>query len=216
MFAGRNSLFVKAGLALVLIWVGVWGVLKVTGAMKPTPEKFYAYVEENSLAEIDDPEERKEVISRMAEMLNGMDTEQLREMFDEARAEAEADPDSPPGPPDFIRNMTEAEQRFFMEKRMGKAFDQMMAVFNDMEREERKRIVERTLKQMRADGDRSGDLARLEEEDPEMAERIINEGLRAYYQKASAETKLDLAPVMEQMQKNLRFRRRGGGSGSNR
>ena len=46
----------------------------------------------------------------------------------------------------------EEEQRFFMEKRIGKAFEQMMQAFNEMDREERKRIVERTLRDMRREG----------------------------------------------------------------
>ena len=90
-----------------------------------------------------------------------------------------------------------------MEKRIGKAFNQMMNAFNDMERPERKQLVERTLKRMRDDDGERVQLQRLEETDPAATERIVNEGLRAYYQEASAETKLDLAPLMEQMQRNL-------------
>ena len=90
-----------------------------------------------------------------------------------------------------------------MEKRIGKAFNQMMNAFNDMERSERKQLVERTLKRMKDDEGERVQLERLEEADPEATEKIVNEGLRAYYQEASAETKLDLAPLMEQMQRNL-------------
>ena len=81
MFDGRNALLIKAAIALVVIWAGVWGVLKVTGAMKPTPEKFQAYIEENSLAAIEDPEERMKVISRMADMLNQMEAFSLETNF---------------------------------------------------------------------------------------------------------------------------------------
>ncbi len=112
------------------------------------------------------------------------------------------DPDRDQGR-DYFKGMTPEEQHFFMEKRIGKAFNQMMTAFNDMERDERKQLVERTLKRMREDdGEREG-LRRLEQSDPAATEKIVNEGLRAYYQDASAETKLDLAPLMEQMQRNL-------------
>ncbi|MEM9865151.1 MAG: hypothetical protein AAF938_26340, partial [Myxococcota bacterium] len=102
---------------------------------------------------------------------------------------------------EFFESMNAEEQRFFMEKRVGKAFDQMMIAFNEMERDERRRIVERTLEQMK-EGE-AGRGERFEEQDAEMVEKVVNEGLRAYYQEASAETKLDLAPVLEQMQRNL-------------
>lgn len=192
---------IKGGVALAVLWGVVWGVLQVTGAMKPSPEKVEAYIADHSLSEVTDPDERRKIIARMARMLNQLEGGQLRDMFAE---EGERD-----GPPEFIADMTPEEQGYFMELRLGKAFEQMMVAFNDMEREERKRIVDRTLRQMRSDSDQSEGMNRLEDENPEMAEKMINEGLKAYYQDASAETKIDLAPVLEQMQKNLRFQRHG-------
>jgi len=35
------------------------------------------------------------------------------------------------------------------------------------------------------------------------AEKMINQGLKSFYSEASAETKMDLSPLLEQMQKNL-------------
>ena len=199
MLSGRNGLLVRGLVALAVVWAVVWGVLRVTGAMKTSPEKVEAYIEENSLGEIEDPEERKRVIARMAKMLNQLEGGDLREMFGREEAEERE------GPPDFVQAMTPEEQRYFMELRLGKAFEQMMVAFNEMERDDRKKIVERTLRQMRKNSEQAEGMNRLEDEDPEMAEKMINEGLKAYYQEASAETKIDLAPVLEQMQKNLRF-----------
>ncbi len=204
MFDSRNSLLLKAAISLLVLWAAVWGGIQFFGSMTPTPEKIAAYVEENPLAEIEDPDARREVIGRVAEMLNQLPAEEIGRLAregDEEENERRFDPRR-----GFFQAMNEEEQRFFMEKRIGKAFDQMMQAFNGMEREERKRVVERTLKQMRDDGNRRPGIDRLEDSDPEMAERIINEGLRAYYQEADADTKLDLAPVLEQMQLNL-----GGG-----
>lgn len=199
MFDSRNSLLLKAGLILLCLWAVVWGGLKFFGSMTPTPEKLVAYVEKNPLSGIEDPEKRLEVIGKVADMLNQMDPGDVRQLAEDEQVDPRRG---------FFEGMTEEEQRFFMEKRIGRAFDQMMVAFNEMEREERRRVVERTLRQMRQDGERSGGIGRLEESDPEMAEKIINEGLRAYYQEADADTKLDLAPVLEQMQLNL-----GGGGG---
>jgi hypothetical protein len=74
----------------------------------------------------------------------------------------------------------------------------MMQSFNEMDREERKKIVERSLRRIRenqGEGDRN-----LETEDPEIVEKIAEAGFKAYYSEASAETKIDLAPLMEEMQ----------------
>jgi len=50
---------------------------------------------------------------------------------------------------------------------------------------------------MRENREERGD---LEERDPEIVEKIAEAGFKAYYTEASAETKIDLAPLMEEMQ----------------
>lgn len=205
---GRQLLFVKAVAVLAALWAVVMVVMKISADHKPTPEKVAAYVDENRLADIGDADKRREVIGKVATMLNQMEPEQLRRFAEEGGEPGEAAGEER-FRREFFETMTPDEQRFFMEKRVGKAFEQMMVAFNDMDRDERRRIVQRTLRQMRDNEGDGLELRRLEEADPEMAEKIVNEGLKAYYQGANAETKLDLAPVMEEMQRNLGMRRRG-------
>ncbi len=184
----------KVAVVLTLIWAVVWGVMSVSGVFRETPEKVIAYMEGNPLSEVEDENQRREIISGLADRLNRLDHIQINEF--------QSDPDKDRRR-DFFKEMSAEEQHFFMERRIGKAFNQMMNAFNEMERSERKRLVERTLKRMRDNDDERLGLQRLEESDPAATEKIVNEGLRAYYQDASAETKLDLAPLMEQMQRNL-------------
>jgi pyruvate-formate lyase len=195
MLSSRNGLLIKAAVVLAVLWGLVWVGLSVSRSKLPTPEKLAAYVEAHPLGEIEDPEQRRQVIGEVAEMLNQLDPGDVRRLIEENQEDPRRA---------FFEEMSPDEQKFFMEKRVGRAFDQMMVAFNDMDREERKRIIERTLKQMRQEGgERRDGLQRLEETDPAMAEKIVNEGLRAYYQQANSETKLDLAPVLEEMQRNL-------------
>ena len=46
------------------------------------------------------------------------------------------------------------------------------------------------------------------EMDEKMGQRVADEGLKAFYSDADSGTKLDLAPLIEQMQRNLQM---GGG-----
>lgn len=192
----RTVFFVKIGAVLALIWGVVWGVMTVTGGFRETPEKITAYMESHPLSEEEDPDKRRKIIGTLADKLNALDHMQISEF--QGNPESSRDRGR-----DFFKNMSPEEQHFFMEKRIGKAFNQMMNAFNEMGREERQQIVERTLKRMKNDDRERVQLQRLEETDPAAMEKIVNEGLRAYYQEASAETKLDLAPLMEQMQRNL-------------
>ncbi|MCF6312117.1 MAG: hypothetical protein L3J39_06675 [Verrucomicrobiales bacterium] len=195
---GGNSQFaflLKIAAVLILIWAAVWGVMTLSGVFRETPEKVIAYMESHPLADEQDAGKRKEIIIKLADKLNALDHIQINEF------QTDPDKDRRRG---FFKEMSAEEQHFFMERRIGKAFNQMMNAFNEMERKDRQRFVEKTLKRMRDDDEERLGLQRLEKSDPQATEKIINEGLKAYYQDATAETKLDLAPLMEQMQRNLR------------
>lgn len=187
----RNTLLVKGIVALVFLWGIAYAIVSWAGSIRPTPEKVVAYIDANPLEGIDDPEARKEVIGTLATMLNELEPSEVR-LLEENR---ENDPRR-----DFFQQLNPEEQFYFLEKRVGRAFQQMMLSFNEMDREERKKIVERSLKRMQ---EQNGGPGRLEEADPEVAEKITGAGLKAYYEDASAETKIDLAPLLEEMQRSM-------------
>ena len=183
---------------IVVLWLVVGGIIKVAGSMKPSPDKIRKFAENNNLSSIEDPERRKLVIGKVAEMMNKMEAGDLQsvEGNDADRELARQ----------FRESMTPDEFYFFMEKRMGRAFSQMMEVFNDMERDERKTMVADALKRIRRQqekGERSSNNQDMEEADPEFVEKVAEAGLEAYFRDASAETKMDLAPLMEEVQKMM-------------
>lgn len=190
----RNLRLLKGLIALLLVWGIAWGLGRIAKSQLPTVEKVHEFVQENPLSEISDPAERKKLISNLASMLNRMDPGELRN-FEQGDREAQERVGQA-----FFREMTPDEQRYFLEMRVGKAFKQMMQSFNQMDREERRRIVERSMKEMK---EGQGITARLEETDPEIVEKITNAGLEAYYESASMESKMDLAPLMEEMQRSM-------------
>jgi len=192
----RNRLLLKGIVALLLLWGIAYGVVRWAGSIRATPEKVAAFVEENPLDGIEDPEERKRIIGTLATMLNELEASEVRVLEESA----ESDPRR-----DFFAKLSPDEQFYFLEKRVGRAFQQMMQSFNEMDREERKKIVERSLKRMEEE---RGGPGRLEETDPAVAEKITEAGLKSYYEDASAETKIDLAPLLEEMQRSMAGMRR--------
>ena len=186
-------ILLRGAVGLAAIWGVVFLITTIAGARKPTAEKVAEFQTENRLSEIEDPEKRREIVENMAKMLNRMEASELNLLAERE----ESDPRR-----DFFRSMNEDEQRLFMERRVGRAFEQIMVSFNEMEREERKRIVERSLKRMRENETGPGG-ERLEETDPEIVEKVTEAGLKAYYEDASVETKIDLAPLMEEMQRSM-------------
>ena len=124
----RNRLLRKGIVALFLLWGIAYGVVRWAGSVRVTPEKVAAFVEGNPLAEVEDPEERKRIIGTLATMLNELEASEVR-VFEQS---AERDPRR-----DFFTQLSPDEQFYFLEKRVGRAFQQMMQSFNEMEREEK-------------------------------------------------------------------------------
>ena len=191
----RNRMLLQGLAALLLLWGVVYGIVKWAGSIRPTPEKVAAFVAQHPLDEIKDSDERRRGIGDLATMLNAMEPAELKVLEENS----ENDPRR-----NFFKHLSTEEQFFFLEKRVGRAFQQMMQSFNEMDRGERKKIVERSLKRMQ---EQNGSPGRLEEADPEVAEKITQAGLKSYYQDASAETKIDLAPLLEEMQRSMTMMR---------
>ncbi len=202
MLAPRTLLVMKAAAALLLVWVGVWGLMKVAGVFEVTPEKVLLFVEEAPIGDLVGQEERRAWLDKVASMVNQLDFEQRRE-FREGNAERRSGGEDEGGAPVFWDELSRDERLYFVDLTMGTAFKQMMKGFNEMAPEERKRFVARAREDM---GRRGGDpeMERLEREDEEMYDKIVNEGMESYYRDASAETKRDLAPLMEEMQRLMK------------
>jgi ketol-acid reductoisomerase len=67
-----------------------------------------------------------------------------------------------------------------------------------MPEEQRKSFVEKGLKEIQ-EGRTAEEMVRAREMDESLLTKISEEGMRAYFDQASADTKLDLAPLMEAM-----------------
>lgn len=175
----------KAALALAGIWLVVAGIVWLARGAQPTPESIRKYIAAHPL-DAQAAEMRADTVADVANRLNQLE----REPREELRKSGEIE--------QFFKTLTPEEQVKFLDLTLPAGFQQLMEAFNEMPREKRQRLVENALKRMRESGtEPPGDM------DGEQAAKVIDHGLRAYYSAASAETKLDLAPLIEQMQRNL-------------
>jgi hypothetical protein len=100
--------------------------------------------------------------------------------------------------------MTPQERALFSELTIGPTFKHLMKALNEMTPEERHKISEDAVAQLRRGGGWSqGEMAQWGERGEEIFNKVAAEGLRSYYEEGSAETKLDFAPVLEEMQELL-------------
>lgn len=184
-----SSIWTKALLILAGVWLIAGGAIWWARSSKATPETIVQYVETHPLAGLSESERAKR-LERVADQLNRLEYEQRREV----RMSRKLD--------EFFRALTPAEQARFLEQTLPAGFTQMMDALNKMEPQKRQKFVERALREMQQQEGGALPEGMAENLDAN-ARKIMNQGLKSFYSEASADTKMDLAPLIEQMQKNL-------------
>lgn len=176
--------WLKIALVIAAVWVGAALVIAWAHAQRPTPAKVAAFFHE----ELDGrpPAERGRRIDKAAAMLNELTFEERQELRGNREQEQ------------FFKKLTAEEQGRFLDATLPTGFRQMMENFNRMEPGRRQQFVERALTEMKK-REGEGPPRHLDEAN---VQKIVGQGLRSFYNDSSADVKLDLAPLIEQMQKN--------------
>ena len=181
-----RTLWLKALLVIAAIWLVIGGVIWAVRASKPTPESMVRYVAAHPV-DGRSGAQREKVVHAVADQLNALEYEQRRELQANRRLES------------FFKSLNKDEQNEFLDLTLPAGMRQMMEVFNKMKPEERKKIVDRAMVQIKQHAVDEVEPGR----DDAYVAKIIEHGLQSFYTDASADTKLDLAPLIEQIQKNL-------------
>lgn len=179
--------------ALLGIWAIAGGVIYFVRGVKPTPETVLRYLEAHPAASLA-ARDREAVIDKLAKQLNQLTYEQRREVRMSRKLDG------------FFRELAPEEQTRFLDLTLPTGFKQMMEALNKMTPEKRKRFVNKTLEDMKRQEAEYGSGEEAQEERRNLdanGQKIIDQGFRSFYGEASAETKMDVAPLIEQLQKNL-------------
>lgn len=171
---------------LVLIWAAVAGIIWWAHSAKATPESMAAYVAAHPV-DGRSPAQREKVMETVARQLNQLEYEQRRDLRVNKRLDS------------FYKSLSAEEQGRFLDLTVPAGMKQMMEAFNKMDPTKRKEMVDKALAQMKA---HAVDVAEPNHDDPQV-KKIIESGLQSFYSDASVQTKLDLAPLIEQIQKNV-------------
>ena len=180
--------WLKAALALAAVWLvagtGIWWL----HATKPTPQSVTAFLNGSSIA-AKGGRDRERTIQRAESQLNDLTPEQRGELQRNGSTRR------------FFGALNKEEQNAFLDATLPADFKQMMEVFNKMEPARRKEFVSLAVEEMKkhaGDGPPPG-------VDDNMRAKVVDQGLKSFYSDASADTKIDMAPLIEQMQHNLQF-----------
>ena len=187
------------GLVVAGLWAAVLLGYSIAKSRHMTVDRIRAYVESVDLDKLS-AAERAKAIRRLSEMLNKLSMEERQ------RARLERLTWT------WLAKMTEQEKGAFIEATMPTGFKQMLSAFEQLPEDKRRKTVDDALRRVRQSQTR---MQAAHSEDgqadtnapppisEELQAKIRTIGLKTFYSESSAQTKAELAPLLEEMQRSL-------------
>jgi hypothetical protein len=198
----RQTRFLICAIATI---VGIW-VLAMAGrayleSLKMTSDKVRAYMESVDFARLTG-DARANAIKELEDELNALPYEERQRL----RLQHLIDT--------WFNEMTEEEKSQFVEATMPTGFKQMISAFQQLPDDKRRRLIDNTMNNLRNANDHptrslqnstnapaGGTNAPIIS--PELEAKIRDIGLKTFYSQSSAETKAEMAPVLEELQRQM-------------
>ncbi len=195
----KRQVFIRAAIVLALVWLVVWGVRTWAGARRITAERvneeiagarFADWSERDAAADSAESARRDGEIRKIAGMVNRLDFQEREKNRDNRGGE------------DFYRKLAPSEKALFIDLTIMESMNRFMEALDMMKPEERQKFVKEGLKDIQ-EGRTAEEMARADKLGDDLLDKIGQEGMRAYFEKSSTDTKLDLAPLMEAMNETM-------------
>jgi hypothetical protein len=187
----RFKPLIIAAVSLLAVWVLAIVSFKVAAHLKMTSEKMAAELRATDLSKLD-ASARAKRLRELADKLNQLAGDERRH----ARRDREWDR--------LWVQMTEQEKGEFIERTMPTGFKQMINAFEKLTEDKRRQAITNTLARLQKI--REGELppegnSNRPPMSDELQKKVITAGLKTFYSESSAQTKAEMAPVLEEMQR---------------
>jgi hypothetical protein len=193
----RKRVLLLALAALVLIWTVAIGGYVGAKSSRVTAETVQNYVGATDFGKLSGAK-REKALNDLAAMINALSLEERRRVRMEGVWTG------------WFEQMTEEEKIRFIEATFPTGFKKMFAAFEEMAPERRQKIVSDATKRL-AESVRgpfeSGNQPGFSED---LQKKITAIGLRTFYSESSAQTKAEVAPLLEEIQRSMTTRRHYG------
>jgi hypothetical protein len=193
----RRRPLLFAALALVAVWAATVTAFHFSGKARMTAEKIRQFTLATDLTNLS-PADRDEKIRALADRVNALP-------FDERLKWRRTDEWKK-----WFAEMTEAERRQFIVATLPTGFKQTLEAFDQLPADQRRQFVADAIQRLREDG-AAGINQSLADYgpggppplSPELEKQARVLGLQEFYSDSSAESKAELAPLFEEMQRQL-------------
>jgi len=187
------------GVAICAIWIIAIVGYRIAKNSKMTAEKVKSYAESVDISKLSGAE-RAKAIRDLEAMLNSLSVEERQKARFERAARS------------WFDVMNEDEKTEFIETTMPTGFKQMITSFEQLPEDKRRRTVNDALRRLKEERDQlaagegganPGDPNAPPVLSPELEAKVRSIGLKAFYSQASAQSKAELAPLLEELQKSM-------------
>ena len=197
MFGQRQRGIAWALAVGLLAWGLALGGFYIARATKVTAEKVRAYLRGVDLAKLQG-EARAKALRDLAKKLNALGIEERRR----ARLDREW--------AKWFQEMSDAEKAEFVEATLPTGVKQMLSSFEELPEARRRKAIDDALKRLKdareeaaaadgADPGAQGGMAMNED----LRRKIATTGLKTFYNESSAQTKAEVAPLLEEIQRMM-------------
>jgi len=196
---GHRTAIFRAVIILALVWACVWGIRSYAGSQRITAEsidrqvaaaKFQDWSNNFTVPNAAEAKRREKELREIAANVNLLDFQEREKNRDNRSGE------------NFFRILSPSEKSLFVDLTIVESMSRFMQALDAMKPEQRKSFVEKGLEEIQQ-GRTKEEMERTEQLGADLLDRISQEGMSAYFEKSSADTKLDLAPLMEAMNETM-------------
>ena len=187
------------GVAICAIWIVAVVGYRIARNAKMTAEKVKTYAESVDINKLSGAA-RAKAIQDLERMLNSLSVEERQKARFERAARS------------WFDEMTEDEKAGFIEATMPSGFKQMLTSFEQLPEDKRRRTVNDALRRLKEERDQlvagqpggnPNDPNAPPVLSPELEAKVRSIGLKAFYSQASAQSKAELAPLLEELQRSM-------------
>jgi len=197
MLTQRWRPILLSGLAVLAIWTVAVAGYQLAKNSRISAEKVKAYVTSVDLSRLSG-DARAKAIRKLADMLNALSLDERRKARLDRLTWG------------WLEQMSEDEKSVFIEATMPTGFKQMLEAFEQLPEDKRRKTIDDALRQLRDERNRIQNSTGESPPEgtnappplsPELQAQIRTIGLKTFYGQSSAQTKAELAPVLEEMQR---------------
>jgi hypothetical protein len=197
----RPAIVIPALVALALIWAGVAVVMTWTEEYVSSPEKVGLMISQRPWkgGKQIPSSDRKLFLDRLTKYYNLLDPKQKQQLREQ---------DTDGVGLVFLSELTEPERKDYLRVMIEAQMQPLMKAWQRMSKDDRRRYLTSSRSEMRKSGRDTGSLDALAEDDAKVFDKLIDGDLKAYYDGSDDMKKLNLLPLMEEMQARVQGGRR--------